>query len=309
MPLTTSHWEIDGELSFATPTGDPIAVHGIDLAVDRIDGALREARLTFSVPLEHYQRIDREELFHLERQGRGPGADRFEADDDVQVEARLDSALLPGFAALGDDIMETGPKFGALAAGSPLLETESWYAMHVTIEVMRDAEGGSLREGYSTVNASGEDFLTLPMLAIAAAGLDERELDWQETSDDEVIRADIAGENGVWACFVVTRQKDSRCTVYSQAPWETPPDQRMEMAELIARINFGLPLGNFEMDFGDGEVRFKTSIDVSGAHLSPELFDNLFEPNIATMNMYLPALEAVRDGRMTPREAVEQVEG
>ncbi|MGE0599350.1 MAG: YbjN domain-containing protein [Dehalococcoidia bacterium] len=308
MPRLTSHWELDGDLVFATPDSGTLAVRGIDLAVDRQDGVLSEVRLTFSVPVEEYGRIDRNALFHLGPHLRGPGAERFHPEGDVQIEARLDSSMLPGFALMGDDILVTGPAFAALAKGSPLLETESWYALHVTVEVMRDAEGGSLREGFSTLHAAGDDFLSLPMLAIAAAALEEREMDWQETSDDEVIRSDVPGENGVWACFIVGRQKDSRCTVYSQAPWETPENQRMAMAELITRINFGLPMGNFELDFGDGEVRFKTSIDVSGTHLSPELFDDLLEPNLATMDLYLPALEAVRDGRMTPEAAVATVE-
>jgi len=47
---------------------------------------------------------------------------------------------------------------------------------------------------------------------------------------------------------------------------------------------------------------------VSGDHLSVGFFDGLFEPNVATMDHYLPSLEAVRDGRMTPPAAVEMVE-
>ncbi|MGE3073429.1 MAG: YbjN domain-containing protein [Dehalococcoidia bacterium] len=308
MPQKTSHWELEGDLEFSTPDSGSLVVRGTDLAVDRSDGSPTEVRLTFTVSAEDYSRIERNALFHLGPHLRGPGAERFRPEGEVQIEARLDGALMPGFALLGDDILVTGPAFAALAKGSPLLESESWFALHVTVEVMRDAEGGSLREGFSTLHAAGDDFLSLPMLAIAAAALEEREMDWQETSDDEVIRTDVPGENGVWACFIIARQKDSRCTVYSQAPWETPEDQRMAMAELVTRINFGLPMGNFELDFGDGEVRFKTSIDVSGTHLSPELFDDLFEPNVATMDLYLPALEAVRDGRMTAEAAVAMVE-
>ncbi len=308
MSTSTSHWEIDGELNFATPSGNSIEVHGVDLALDRIDGILSEARLTFTVPPEDYRRIAFESLFNLEESARGPGADAFQPESEVQVEARLEPSLLLGLAAMGDDILETGPRFSALAAGSPLLESENWYALSVTVEVLRDAEGGVLREGYSTSHAHQERELSLSMLTIAAGTMEERGLEWHETSDDEVVRADVTGENGAWAVYVVTRQKESRCTVYSQAPWETPESRRGEMAELLTRINFGLPLGNFEMDFADGEIRFKTSIDVSGVRLSAELFEDLFEPNIATMDVYLPALEAVRDGRLSARAAVAMVE-
>ena len=308
MSELTSHWEIDGELTFAT-AAENLPVHGVDLAMDTVDGAPREVRLTFTVPPDRYARIDREGLFHLDAESRGPGAGSFAPASDVTIEARLDSSLLPGIAVMGADIVEVGPRFSALAAGSPLLEDGNWYALHVTVEVLRDAEGGSLREGYSTRHAAGERPLVLTMLAIAAGAFEERGLDWGETSDDEVIRVPILGENGAWACFVVAREAEGRCTVYSQAPWETPEERRQAMAEVVTRINFGLPLGNFEMDFSDGEIRFKTSVDVRGDRLSGEIFDGLFEPNVATMDHYLPALEAVRDGRLAPRAAVELVEG
>jgi hypothetical protein len=177
------------------------------------------------------------------------------------------------------------------------------------VEVLRDAEGGSLREGFSTLYAAPPGELRLPMLVVATGMLEEHGLEWSETGDDEVIRVDILGDNGSWALFIVARENDDRCTVYSQVPWETPIERRGEMSELLTRINFGLPLGNFELDFADGEIRFKTSIDVSGTRLSSELFEGLIDPNIATTDIYLPALEAVRDQRMTPQEAVEMVEG
>ena len=309
MQTTTSHYEIDRLLWLSAPDGSPLEVHGIDLALERTDGALFEVRLTFVVPAAEYERIDREELFHLEPLMRGPGGESFDPDSDVQIEARLEESLLPGIAAMGSEILQAGPSFAALASGSPLLATESWFALNVTQEVLRDAKGGSLREGYSTLYAASDADLALPMLSIAAGAFEERDMDWQNTSDDEVIRADVAGDNGAWAVFVVAREKDSRCTVYSQAPWETPEEQRNAMAELLTRINFGLPLGNFEMDYADGEIRFKTSIDLSGAALNGELFEDLYEPNIATMDVYLPALEAVRDGRMTPLAAVDMIEG
>jgi hypothetical protein len=305
---STSHFELDSALTLHPPGGGALQVQATDLALERLDGVLFEVRLTFSIPPETYRHITAESLFNLTPDSRGPHAEMFNADADVQIEARLDPNLIPGVAVLGDDILVAGPAFAALLPGSPLLETESWYALSVTKEVLRDSEGGSLREGYQTLHAADDDVLTMPMLALAAGAFEEREFEWEDTSDDEVIRAEVTGESGAWPCFVVAREKDSRCTVYSQVPWETPEERRADMAELLTRINFGLPLGNFEMDFSDGEIRFKTSIDVSGDHLSGALFDGLLEPNIGTMDAYLPALEAVRDNRMSVVEAVKLVE-
>lgn len=308
MATSTSHYEIDGAVTFATASGGQLTAQVADLALERSEGMLQEVRLAFTVPPETYSRIDREELFHLGAEMRGPGSDHFEPAGEVQIEVRLDASLLPEVAAMGGDILIAGPAFAALAEGSPLLRTESWYALNVTVEVLRDADGGSLREGYSTLHAS-PPVLRLPMLTIAEAALVEVDLEWSETTDSEVIRCEVTGENGEWTLFVVAREDDNRMTVYSQIPWETPEEGRLEMSELLTRINFGLPIGNFELDFSDGEVRFKTSIDLSGARLTTELFEGLLDPNIATTNMYLPAIEAVLNGRMTPTAAVEMVEG
>lgn len=81
------------------------------------------------------------------------------------------------------------------------------------------------------------------------------------------------------------------------------------MAEYLTRANYGLVLGNFEMDFRDGEVRYKTSIDVEGAEIVPGLIRNLVYANVITMDRYLPGLLSVIYGNLTPHEAITQVEG
>jgi len=44
--------------------------------------------------------------------------------------------------------------------------------------------------------------------------------------------------------------------------------KRGAVAEFINRANYGIIIGNFEMDFADGEIRYKTSIDVQGDKLT-----------------------------------------
>jgi hypothetical protein len=143
---------------------------------------------------------------------------------------------------------------------------------------------------------------------VAIEVLESRGVEWEETTDPEVIRAEVASEAGEWTLFVVCREEHGRCSIYSQALWAAPETSRPAMAELLTRLNYGLALGNLEMDFADGEVRFKTSVDVSGSHLSLAMFDAILDANLAAMDAYFPALEAVRDGRMTPAEAAASVE-
>ncbi|NEQ30985.1 MAG: YbjN domain-containing protein [Leptolyngbya sp. SIO4C5] len=52
-------------------------------------------------------------------------------------------------------------------------------------------------------------------------------------------------------------------------------------------------VGNFELDFSDGEIRYKTSLDVEGDRLSQASIKQLVYTNVFTMDRYLPGIEAV----------------
>ncbi|GAB4327757.1 MAG: hypothetical protein Kow0010_11380 [Dehalococcoidia bacterium] len=320
MRTTVSHAEFDAAIELQA-MGTPLPVTLKDVGFYYTNGLLDHVRATFVMDPDTYRRIDADALFHLEPEHRGPGADRFEPTGDVQVEARLDTDLLLHLLEAGGTPEEAGHALIRLAAEDPanlLVDTDSWYALGVTVAVDQDAvPGGTLREGYSTTWASHdssgsaaleERLLALDMITVVLEWLREHNFTWEETGDDEVVHTTVAGDNGSWSCYILCREAAGRCIVYARPDWETPEPHRAAMAELLTRINFGLPLGNFEMDLSDGEVRFKTSVDVSGDRLSTALFEALFETNAAAMDIYLPALEAVRDGRMSPADAVAMVE-
>lgn len=82
-------------MEMEAPNGRPVEVAAVDLALDRTDAVLTEARFTFTVSPGDYARLLRESLFQLSPENRGPLAAGFVADGDVQVEARLEDSLLP----------------------------------------------------------------------------------------------------------------------------------------------------------------------------------------------------------------------
>ena len=92
------------------------------------------------------------------------------------------------------------------------------------------------------------------------------------------------------------------------------------LADFLTGANYGLYIGNFEMDFNDGEVRFKTSIDVEGnksvaeegkepAELSFALMKRMVYDNVGVMDKYLPGVMSVIYGGASPTEAIAKVEG
>ena len=81
------------------------------------------------------------------------------------------------------------------------------------------------------------------------------------------------------------------------------------MAEFITRANYGLISGNFEMDFGDGEVRYKTCVDIEGDRFTPAVIKNAVLTNVSAMDQYLPGLISVMYGGASPAQAIEKLEG
>lgn len=74
--------------------------------------------------------------------------------------------------------------------------------------------------------------------------------------------------------------------VYSYLPSLCPEDKRMIMCTFLTRANYGLTLGNFEMDMDDGEIRYKTSIDITDGTLAMGMIKALMYANFSTMNRY-----------------------
>ncbi len=135
--------------------------------------------------------------------------------------------------------------------------------------------------------------------------------DWNfdQLPDRPVLRMGFSGDDGQWTCFAQAREEQEQFVFYSVAPVKAPEERRHEMAEFITRANYGMIVGNFEMDYNDGEVRYKTSIDVEEAELSAPLTKHLVYANVLTMDRYLKGIMAVAFGGGSALDAIGQVEG
>jgi hypothetical protein len=124
-----------------------------------------------------------------------------------------------------------------------------------------------------------------------------------------VLQMAFEGVSGQWTCFAHAREEEAQFLFYSMCPVRAPEDKRMAVAEFITRANYGLAVGNFELDFEDGEIRFKTSVDMEGFPLSPAALQPLVYGNVAMMDTYLPGILSVIYGGVSPAEAIAQIEG
>ncbi len=134
--------------------------------------------------------------------------------------------------------------------------------------------------------------------------------DWKfnVVKDDTALMLSFRGEAGSWQCFATVDEEKQWFTFYSILPSNVPEEKRVEIAEFITRANYGLVIGNFEMDYGDGEVRYKTSVDVEGGELTPKMIENLMRANLMTMDRYFSGVMGVLYGDRDPAEAIAEME-
>ena len=134
--------------------------------------------------------------------------------------------------------------------------------------------------------------------------------DWPfvQLEDQTTLRFAFRGDNGRWTCYAITREEEKEFIFYSICPVSTPEDKRTAIAEFLTRANYGIVIGNFDLDFSDGEIRYKTSIDLGGDRLSTVLVRQLVYANVLMMDEYLPGIMAMIEGNVSPEEAIKQFE-
>jgi hypothetical protein len=134
--------------------------------------------------------------------------------------------------------------------------------------------------------------------------------DWNFTKlqGESVLQLPFQGTNGRWNCYAKAREQNKQFVFYSLCPIATPENKRQAVAEFLTLANYGLMIGNFELDFNDGEIRYKTSIDIVGDNLSFALIKNLVYTNVTMMDEYLPGILFVIDGDVSPKEAITKIE-
>jgi hypothetical protein len=147
--------------------------------------------------------------------------------------------------------------------------------------------------------------------AFATLGQFLTEDEWhpQQLEERYIYRMGFSGKNGNTTCYAQIRVDLDQFLFYVLAPVKAPKETRPAVAEFITRANYGMRIGNFEMDYSDGEVRYKSSLDFEGATLSPEWIKHAIYPAVQTMDRYLAGLMSVIYGQTPPEQAIDEIEG
>ena len=137
----------------------------------------------------------------------------------------------------------------------------------------------------------------------------EAEYKFRTTDDASIIQMGFSLENGTYQLYMKIREDRRQVLLFGYLDSKVPPDKRGQVAEVLVRANYGLLIGNFELDMDNGDLRYKTSVDVDGGQLTPKMVQNLIAVNVGTLNRYVPAVLSVIYGNVDPKDAFQKVDG
>jgi len=118
----------------------------------------------------------------------------------------------------------------------------------------------------------------------------------------------VPGHTSQWLWLAQWEEDDSFFAGHSIVPVSVPAKRRPAAAEYLTRANWGLRVGNFEMDYADGQVCFRASVFLCGLQATPEFIKQMAFANFAAMDRYLPGLLAVVYGKASPKKAIKKAE-
>jgi hypothetical protein len=79
------------------------------------------------------------------------------------------------------------------------------------------------------------------------------------------------------------------------------------VAELLTRINWQMSIGSYEMDFADGEVRYRIGMDLEGGWMTEKMADNMLGYAINALDRRHDAVMRVAFGDADPETAIVEV--
>jgi hypothetical protein len=133
--------------------------------------------------------------------------------------------------------------------------------------------------------------------------------DPEPTGEEGVLRVDFSGEGlPITDAQAIVRFDVERFTFYFNFGDSAPERQRAEVAEFITRVNYGLIVGNFELNLHDGSLRYKSALDFTEAELTKVLVRNAILSSMDSVEHYSGYLLSVVHGDLTARQATDEAD-
>ena len=135
-----------------------------------------------------------------------------------------------------------------------------------------------------------------PLLRSAKEYLENDGWTYELLESHSTIAFGFEGDNGKWHCMIQTREKENQLIFYSSLENGIPQSMIEKIMRFITIVNYRLVVGNFEMDISDGELNYKTALDLDGIEPPESLIRNIIQTNLATFDRHLVGIQEILDG-------------
>ena len=153
--------------------------------------------------------------------------------------------------------------------------------------------------------SASDEIFSRPLMDTMRAMLDGYGYRYSQL-DEVSLHLVVRGSKGMNSLFItVDDARDYIRVVGSYGPG-VPAERRIAVAEAVSRVNVCLGHGNFELDFSDGELRYRISMDIEGGLFGEKVADNMVGCTLHTMDRYADALMRVAFGDVEPEQAVRE---
>jgi hypothetical protein len=143
-----------------------------------------------------------------------------------------------------------------------------------------------------------------PLLDTLREMLNTRQYKYQEFDDDSIFMV-VRGPLGAYSLFLTTDEKREVVRVTGSYGAAIPEPRRRAIGEAVSRANMLLGVGNFDLDFDDGELRFRNSVDVEGGLFTARMADNLLGCTLYNLDRYADAFMRIAFGEIEPLDALK----
>lgn len=133
--------------------------------------------------------------------------------------------------------------------------------------------------------------------------LNENGWEFDYDTKNEIIRFEIHGVNADFHAFLLVDEEQESLLCNTHIDQKIPHSKRLEVCDFMSRVNYELANGNFEMDMDNGEIRYRTYLDLSDAKPSKEQILNIVWNGVLGFDTYYPGLMRLVYGNCTAEEA------
>jgi len=130
--------------------------------------------------------------------------------------------------------------------------------------------------------------------------MEERKLRYQYYEDNNIFSLSLNGNNVSWNCVIHVDLGRQLITLRCYSPVMVQDAQKLKMAELIARLNLQFTLGQYVINFEEGDIYFETVHLFHDNYLPLKTLDTLFYVACKTFDDYFNAINKVNMGDAEP---------